>query len=136
VAIFDVRLPRPKELAGRRRAGLETDPRLRALIPQERVVLARIAEGLTNRQIGEAMSLAEKTAKNLHHLGARQDGPRTAHPGGGVCGAAPVDPRLAAPAEGPAAKEANGRLACSDAVSAVVACCGQAVAGVTVRHGA
>ena len=53
-----------RELAGRWRAGLETAPRLRALTPQERLVLAHIAEGLTNRQIGEAMSLAEKTVKN------------------------------------------------------------------------
>ena len=53
-----------QELAGRWRAGLETDPRLRTLTPQERLVLAHIAEGLTNRQIGEAMSLAEKTVKN------------------------------------------------------------------------
>jgi len=53
-----------RELAGRWRAGLETDPRLRALTPQERLVLAHIAEGLTNRQIGETMSLAEKTVKN------------------------------------------------------------------------
>lgn len=53
-----------QELAGRWRAGLETDPRLRSLTPQERLVLAHIAEGLTNRQIGEAMSLAEKTVKN------------------------------------------------------------------------
>ena len=53
-----------RELAGRWRASLETDPRLRALTPQERLVLAHIAEGLTNRQIGETMSLAEKTVKN------------------------------------------------------------------------
>ena len=53
-----------QELAGRWRAGLETDPRLRTLTPQERLVLNHIAEGLTNRQIGEAMSLAEKTVKN------------------------------------------------------------------------
>jgi len=56
--------PPARELAGRWRAGLETDARLRALTPQERLVLAHIAEGLTNRQIGEAMSLAEKTVKN------------------------------------------------------------------------
>jgi DNA-binding NarL/FixJ family response regulator len=53
-----------RELAGRWWAGLETDPRLRALTPQERLVLAHIAEGLTNRQIGETMSLGEKTVKN------------------------------------------------------------------------
>jgi two-component system response regulator DevR len=42
----------------------DTDPRLRLLSPQERRVLAHVAEGLTNRQIGEAMFLAEKTVKN------------------------------------------------------------------------
>lgn len=40
------------------------DPRLEALSPQERRILSHIAEGLTNRQIGESMSLAEKTVKN------------------------------------------------------------------------
>jgi DNA-binding NarL/FixJ family response regulator len=40
------------------------DPRLAELSPQERRILQHIAEGLTNRQIGETMSLAEKTVKN------------------------------------------------------------------------
>jgi DNA-binding NarL/FixJ family response regulator len=40
------------------------DDRLAALSPQERRILDYIAEGLTNRQIGEAMFLAEKTVKN------------------------------------------------------------------------
>ena len=40
------------------------DARLSALSPQERRILQHIADGLTNRQIGEAMSLAEKTVKN------------------------------------------------------------------------
>jgi DNA-binding NarL/FixJ family response regulator len=40
------------------------DPRLAQLSPQERRILTHIAEGLTNRQIGETMSLAEKTVKN------------------------------------------------------------------------
>ncbi|WP_199440027.1 response regulator transcription factor [Umezawaea beigongshangensis] len=40
-----------------------SDP-LRALSDQERAVLDLIAEGLTNRQIAERMSLAEKTVKN------------------------------------------------------------------------
>jgi len=44
--------------------GQEKDPRLRALTPQERRVLDHVAAGMTNRQIGEAMSLAEKTVKN------------------------------------------------------------------------
>ena len=34
------------------------------LTPQERKILDHIAEGLTNRQIGERMFLAEKTVKN------------------------------------------------------------------------
>ena len=40
------------------------DPRLAELSPQERRILQHIAEGLTNRQIGDTMSLAEKTVKN------------------------------------------------------------------------
>ncbi|MGY1720530.1 response regulator [Blastococcus sp. SYSU DS0552] len=38
--------------------------RLAALTDQERAVLGLIGEGLTNRQIGERMGLAEKTVKN------------------------------------------------------------------------
>ncbi|MCB1013675.1 MAG: response regulator transcription factor [Acidimicrobiales bacterium] len=37
---------------------------LAGLTPQERKILDLIAEGLTNRQIGERMFLAEKTVKN------------------------------------------------------------------------
>lgn len=40
------------------------DPRLSGLNPREREVLALIADGLTNRQIGSQLSLAEKTVKN------------------------------------------------------------------------
>ncbi len=40
------------------------DPLMRALSPQERRVLELIADGLTNRQIGRRLSLAEKTVKN------------------------------------------------------------------------
>ncbi len=40
------------------------DPRLRSLTPTEHRILLHVAEGLTNRQIGETMSLAEKTVKN------------------------------------------------------------------------
>ena len=40
------------------------DPRLAPLSPQERRILEHIAQGLTNRQIGASMSLAEKTVKN------------------------------------------------------------------------
>jgi two-component system, NarL family, response regulator DevR len=44
--------------------GDDTDPRLRALSPQERRILDHVAAGMTNRQIGESMSIAEKTVKN------------------------------------------------------------------------
>ena len=45
-------------------AHAETDPRLRSLSPTERRILDLIADGLTNRQIGEHLGLAEKTVKN------------------------------------------------------------------------
>lgn len=41
-----------------------TDPRLESLSAQEKKVLALISQGLTNRQIGEELFLAEKTVKN------------------------------------------------------------------------
>jgi two-component system response regulator DevR len=40
------------------------DERLATLTDQERRVLELIADGLTNRQIGEHLHLAEKTIKN------------------------------------------------------------------------
>ncbi|QDG67752.1 response regulator transcription factor [Pseudarthrobacter sp. NIBRBAC000502772] len=42
----------------------KVDPRVASLTPQERRVLELVGEGLTNRQIGERMLLAEKTVKN------------------------------------------------------------------------
>src|SRR5438874_4692413 len=48
----------------RMRNGPEEDPRLARLTDQERKILDLIAEGLTNRQIGERLFLAEKTVKN------------------------------------------------------------------------
>jgi DNA-binding NarL/FixJ family response regulator len=48
----------------RLRKGPEEDERLARLTEQERKILDLIAEGLTNRQIGERMFLAEKTVKN------------------------------------------------------------------------
>ena len=61
-------------LLARFRAPTETDERLARLTPQERRILALIADGLTNRQIAGEMHLAEKTVKNyvsslLHKLG-------------------------------------------------------------------
>jgi DNA-binding NarL/FixJ family response regulator len=49
----------------RMRSGAPEQPdELRALTEREREILALIAEGLTNRQIGERLYLAEKTVKN------------------------------------------------------------------------
>jgi DNA-binding NarL/FixJ family response regulator len=59
-------LDRMRETATRR------DDPLAALTEQERTVLELIGEGLTNRQIGERMFLAEKTVKNyVSHLLAK-----------------------------------------------------------------
>jgi two-component system response regulator DevR len=44
--------------------GRETAPELADLTEQELTLLRHIAEGLTNRQIGERMFLGEKTVKN------------------------------------------------------------------------
>ena len=50
---------------------VETD-QLADLTPQERRILDLIADGMTNRQIGDAMYLAEKTVKNyVSHLLAK-----------------------------------------------------------------
>jgi two-component system, NarL family, response regulator DevR len=46
------------------RRGPQEDERLKSLTPQERRILDCIAEGRTNRQIGEELFLAEKTVKN------------------------------------------------------------------------
>lgn len=40
------------------------DPRFGSLNEREKQILALIADGMTNRQIGETLSLAEKTVKN------------------------------------------------------------------------
>jgi len=53
-------------------AGSEGRDRLALLTDQERTVLRLIGEGLTNRQIGDRMGLAEKTVKNYtSHLLAK-----------------------------------------------------------------
>ncbi len=56
------------QAAGRLMARLRAQPKkddpLAGLSPQERKILELIGEGLTNRQIGERMFLAEKTVKN------------------------------------------------------------------------
>jgi len=47
------------------RTGADREPEeLRSLTPQERRILELVAQGLTNRQIGAEMFLAEKTVKN------------------------------------------------------------------------
>ncbi|MEU6698508.1 response regulator transcription factor [Pseudonocardia sp. NPDC046786] len=58
----------------RRGIDADADPRYDALSPQEQRILELIADGLTNRRIGDELHLAEKTVKNyvssvLHKLG-------------------------------------------------------------------
>ncbi|MFI7587409.1 response regulator [Spongisporangium articulatum] len=54
-----------EQVLERIRHGGDDDPEeLATLTPQERRIFELIAEGLTNRQIGEQMHLAEKTIKN------------------------------------------------------------------------
>jgi two-component system response regulator DevR len=52
------------QVRARVQAAEEMDDRLASLSQREREVLGLIAEGLTNRQIGERLFLAEKTVKN------------------------------------------------------------------------
>jgi DNA-binding NarL/FixJ family response regulator len=52
------------QVLDRLRKGPEEDPALASLTDQEKRLLELIGEGMTNRQIGEAMFLAEKTVKN------------------------------------------------------------------------
>ncbi len=51
-------------LLQRLRAGERRDPKAESLTERERAILDLIADGLTNRQIGERLFLAEKTVKN------------------------------------------------------------------------
>jgi two-component system response regulator DevR len=48
----------------RMRGGGGADPRLASLSVREKQIMALIADGLTNREIGLRLSLAEKTVKN------------------------------------------------------------------------
>ena len=52
------------QLRGGTPGASQSDDRVASLTAQEKRVLDLIGEGLTNRQIAERMSLAEKTAKN------------------------------------------------------------------------
>lgn len=52
------------QLLARLREGEPRDKRLEGLTERERSVLLLITDGLTNRQIGEKLFLAEKTVKN------------------------------------------------------------------------
>ena len=54
---------RERALAGMRDID-DADPRFAELTPRERDVLMRVADGLSNRQIGIELGLAEKTVKN------------------------------------------------------------------------
>lgn len=53
-----------KRVVARMRGTERGDPRLDSLSPRERQILALVSEGLTNREIGVRLSLAEKTIKN------------------------------------------------------------------------
>lgn len=66
VAAGEVLLDRAQaEATARRLHGTRwTDPRLAVLTGQEQRILDLIVEGLTNRQIGERLHIAEKTVKN------------------------------------------------------------------------
>ena len=44
--------------------GPKVDPSIQQLTPQEQRILELIGDGLTNRQIGATLFLAEKTVKN------------------------------------------------------------------------
>ncbi len=60
-----------------RRGGDQEDPAFASLTDQERRVLQQLADGKTNREIGEALYLSEKTVKNyvsriLDKLGLRR----------------------------------------------------------------
>ena len=52
------------QVLARLREGNQEDERLSGLTKQERRILDLIGEGMTNRQIGNEMHLAEKTVKN------------------------------------------------------------------------
>ena len=53
-----------EQLLVRLRNPVLPDPRLSALTTREREILEQIAEGLSNKEIGERLFLAEKTVKN------------------------------------------------------------------------
>jgi two-component system response regulator DevR len=53
-----------RRVTERMRESSREDPGLASLTLRERQILSLIADGLTNRQIGEQLSLAEKTIKN------------------------------------------------------------------------
>jgi two-component system response regulator DevR len=53
-----------ERLLTRLREGTPRDEKLESLTAREREILVLIADGLTNRQIGERLFLAEKTVKN------------------------------------------------------------------------
>jgi two-component system response regulator DevR len=53
-----------KRVLERMQTGSRKDPRIESLSPREREILALVGEGLTNREIGDRLSLAEKTIKN------------------------------------------------------------------------
>ena len=64
------------------------------LTPRERQVLALLAEGATNRQIGNALYMAEKNGQRARRFQDSLEA-RRAHQDAGGRGGAPPAPRLA-----------------------------------------
>ena len=79
-----------QQVLDRLRNGPAEDPALAALTPQERRILELIGEGMTNRQIADAMFLAEKTVKNYVSGPAGQARPPAPDSGSGLRHAAPT----------------------------------------------
>ncbi len=85
------------QVLDRLRQGPPQDYALDPLTDQERRILELIGEGLTNRQIGERMFLAEKTVKNYVSSLLSKLGHGAPHPGRRVRHQAPAPEVAAAP---------------------------------------
>ena len=85
-AVADGRVLLDERTLTRRRVDHE-DPTA-DLTPSERKVLDLIGDGLSNREIGEKLGVAEKTCEEPHHLSPVEDGPAAPHAGGRVGGRA------------------------------------------------
>ena len=99
------------------RTGPRQDERLAHLTPQERNVLDLLAEGLSNREIGDRLHLAEKTIKNYVTDVAGQDGHDPPDRSRGLRGASPPrTTRLKASGAGVASARAGTSLIAAELV--------------------